>query len=257
MFLTQVMLKDNQNENQCFLALTQKNIIFLSEGLEETLGIINYMKIKIIKIDSKSNFYLEFDLLDNEFFRNSIFIATEDRKSLLTNIQTCFRADQMSNKLRAIKIPIITSVIPNKLKDNFQIPYFRYPVMSYPGEAERKRKRENDNVDDDEVEQPFLVDYIKNYSVLLPSSQTLEPDSDCIYRHRKANDDFFVSIQISDDIPLNSLKYFGRKSVLEYYTHEVLFDWMEYLKRDYWIKQSMSYPKRFNLNDDIAQWTGW
>ena len=282
----------SNNGVTCLALLTQTSIIFLeskgNEDSEQTNNInsytLDYGQINTILLDIDSNFYQKFDLKKHADFKKELWVVTEDRKNFVNNIQTCYQADQMTRMLVSKQICITKKKFEYWEKNRFANSLYKYPQLVYTMKNKLTAeywslKRLNDL-------EPKQLDYlnpnknlvwesgsIKNYNFQRPSGIIKKEDEDLqiyylfedIYnaktkKKKKGEDDsdeFFISMQIIENSPLTILHNYGSKNDLQSYTLDIQQNWMDFLNMEYFIEMNSNYSKRFNLNEDISEWSGW
>ena len=140
---------DEDGPVKCLALLTQNAIFFLVDDDDLTSGSkfeqLEYKLIKKIKLDTHSNFYIEFDLFPDPKFGNKLLIATEDRKGFVNNVQNCYKADLMARRLLTKGIPICRGEIEPVKKTQFPVPYYPFPMIHYPQDKLLKTKFKDDD----------------------------------------------------------------------------------------------------------------
>ena len=96
-------------------------------------------------MDTRSNFYIEFELNKAPTFGDELLVATEDRKDFVNNIQNCYKADIMTRKLLTKNIPVGRGEIKPKKKNEFSVAFYPFPMIKYPQELSVKIKFKSDD----------------------------------------------------------------------------------------------------------------
>ena len=104
---------------------------------------------------------------------------------------------------------------------------------------------------------------MEGYKFILPETYDNSESSSELIFHRNfsngqnINKSDFLSIQISENIPICQLEFFGSRKTLSFYAEEIVHEWLRGLTQTIDIIKHSSFEKRMNLNADKAKWEGY
>lgn len=181
-------------------------------------------------------------------------------------------------------VSIAVQKFPAVIKNEFSVKYFQFPDILWKNHNEFYKKMIAYKKDKSK-ENWFVINSsykiltkskLGNYSFLKPVSLEIQnkvSDNFIVYGLTLDNNStnikdkiildpneqkkFSISIQVREGISLQELHSYDTKVCMDSYALEILQNWIGKIDKLVYVEESFKYNKRFNLNNDICEWTVW
>ena len=202
-----------------------------------------FSNLRRLLLDQNSYFLVKLEFKDEiRDGEDYLYMAVYNRVDFTNKLGISFRCFYLNRELKDKKLPIFRAKLENRVRNYMPQDLFKLPVVIKHRELK------------------YIKALVQGYSFFLPDDYKASEYSENIFlRYDDASGGEkpdFVSFQVSRNIPLNQLQFFGKKVNVEYYAEEIMQSWLKSSKTRLFVIESSRYCKRLNLNNDKSKWVG-